>query len=96
MHLLLSHRGELSLEDIDNMKAFSIIDKTNGSDISALLAIAQPAEDNHFWIDAEAVVALSDKADDEHWVTAFGQMLAMVEKYGYSDMNNKRVKAHLE
>ena len=96
MHLYIDTQGALSLRDIDNMKSFSIIDKTDNSNLSALLAIAEPAEDNHYWIDAEAVIALCEKSDDQNWVTDFWNMLGMVEKYGYSDMVNKRVKAHIE
>ena len=96
MHILISKNGELSLEDIDNMKAFSIIDKSEHSNLYSLLSIAEPAEDKHYWIDANAVVSLSPKSNDQAWIESFWSMLAAVEKYGYSDLKNKRVKAHME
>lgn len=96
MHILINNNGELSLEDLDNLKSFSIIDKTENSNLTNLLMISQPAEDNHYWIDADAVIALSSKAEDPKWVENFWSMLSRVEKYGYSDMENKRVKAHIE
>ena len=96
MHILINTSGQLILEDIDNMKGFSIIDKTEKSDLSQLLAISIPDEENHYWIDANAVVSMSAKAQDPNWVADFWNMLTMVEKYGYSDMKNKRVKAHIE
>ena len=96
MHLLINNTGNLILEDIDNMKGFSIVDKSENSNLTQLLTIAAPAEDNHYWLDANAVIKLSAKADDSKWVQDFWNMLAMVEKYGYSDMEKKRVKAHVE
>ena len=95
MHILINSNGDLSLEEIDNMKDFSIIDKTENSNLTNLLTISQPAEDKHYWIDADAVIALSSRADDPNWVRNFWNMLSMVEKYGYSDMKNKCVKAHI-
>ena len=96
MHILISTTGELFLEDIENMKGFSIIDKSENSNLTNLLTISKPAEENHYWLDAEAVIALSSKAGDSNWLKDFWNMLAMVEKYGYSDMQNKRIKAHME
>ena len=95
MHILINSNGDLSLEEIDDMKGFSIIDKTENSNLTNLLTISQPAEDKHYWIDADAVIALSSRADDPNWVRNFWNMLSMVEKYGYSDMKNKCVKAHI-
>lgn len=96
MYINISQDGELSLEDIDNMKAFSIVEAAPGLIASALIDIAEAAEDNHYWIDAEAVIQLSARSEDSQWVEGFWAMLKMVEAYGYSDMNNKRVKAHVE
>ena len=96
MYIQITQDGELSLEDIDNMKAFSIIEVVSGQSATALADIAEPAEDDHYWINAEAVIQLSSRSEDPHWLKNFWAMLKMVEAYGYSDMKNKRVKAHVE
>ena len=96
MYIQITQDGELSLEDIDNMKAFSIIEVVSGQSATALADIAEPAEDDHYWINAEAVIQLSSRSEDPHWLENFWAMLKMVEAYGYSDMKNKRVKAHVE
>ena len=100
MYIQIALDGELSLEDVDNMKAFSIVEAAGASDAGraecALADIAEAAEDNHYWIDAEAVILLSARAGDPQWVENFWAMLKMVEAYGYSDLQAKRVKAHVE
>lgn len=96
MYIQITGDGSLTLEDIDNMKAFSIVEAVSGTSTLALTDIAKPAEDNHYWIDAEAVIQLSSKRHDPHWVDGFWDMLRKVEAYGYSDLQAKRVKAHVE
>ena len=96
MYLLIAANGQLSLEDGDNMRAFSIVEQESGLAATCLSAIATPAEEQHYWLDADAVVELSGRKDDQQWVAGFWDMLAKVEAYGYSDMEKKRVKAHVD
>jgi len=96
MYIQVAEDASLTLEDIDNMKAFSIVAAVPELSIEALADIAEPAEDNHYWIDAEAVIDLSSKGSDPQWVEGFWDMLKKVEAYGYSDLQAKRVKAHVE
>jgi hypothetical protein len=96
MYIQIAADNSLSLEDTDNMKAFSIVEAVTGQSVMALAEIAEAAGDNHYWIDANAVIQLSSQNDNPQWVNGFWDMLKMVEAYGYSDMENKRVKAHVE
>lgn len=96
MYLLIAVNGQLSLEDSDNMRAFSIVEEESGLAATQLAAIATPAEEQHYWLDADAVVDLSRREEDQQWVAGFWDMLAKVEVYGYSDMKKKRVKAHVD
>ena len=96
MHVLIAADGRLSLEDVENLKAFSIVEIQVGSAATALSEIGEAVQDNHYWLDAEAVVALSSRKDDPDWVASFWTMLEKVEKYGFSDLTNKRGKAHVE
>ena len=96
MYLLIAANGQLSLEDGDNMRAFSIVEEESGLAATQLSTIATPAEEKHYWLDADAVVELSGREDDQQWVKGFWDMLAKVEAYGYSDMEKNRVKAHVD
>lgn len=96
MHIFIADSGELTLRDSDNMRAFSIVEENSGSAARWLADIAMPAAEHHYWLDANAVIELSGRMQDQAWVEGFWDMLASVEAYGYSDMENKRVKAHVE
>ena len=96
MYLLIAADGQLSMQDTDNMRAFAIIEELSGSARKSLGDIATVAADNHYWVDADAVIELSGRKDDQKWVEGFWDMLTKVEAYGYSDLALKRVKAHVE
>lgn len=96
MYIFIAVDGQLSLRDSDNMRAFSIVEEETGGAEKWLSAIAEPAAGQHFWLDANAVVELSGRVPDDPWIGRFWDMLAGVEAYGYADMENKRVKAHVE
>ena len=96
MYIFIADSGELTLRDSDNLRALSIVEENSGSAARWLTAIATPAAEHHYWLDANAVIELSGRMQDESWVEGFWNMLASVEAYGYSDMEYKRVKAHVE
>ena len=96
MFIQIDTNGDLTLQDVDNFKDFSIIDQSNASQHQTLNQISTAAEDNHFWIDAEAVINLSEKKTDQEWVDNFWNMLKGAEPYGYSNLSDKKVKAHIE
>ena len=97
MYILIAANGEVSLQDSDNMRAFSIREDEAGAAAGWLAQMATPAaEEQHYWLDADAVLKLSGRKDDQQWVKQFWDMLTKVEAYGYSDMTNKRVKAHVD
>jgi hypothetical protein len=100
MHLLIAADGTLSLEEVDDLKSFSIVEadpgSAQGTAATALDSIGEAAEANHYWLGADSVVSLSPRKDDQAWVDAFWGMLEKVERYGFSDLQGKRVKAHVE
>ncbi|MGI9316218.1 MAG: hypothetical protein ACR2QW_02700 [bacterium] len=100
MFLLIEKDGSLSLRESDDMKSFCIVELTGSlkqvKDCPALTKIAEPIGDDHFWIDAEAIVQISPQNHDAQWVSRFWDMLKKVEPYGYADMTTNRVKAHVE
>lgn len=96
MYILIAADGSLSLEEADDMKRFSIIENSAAATSSSFLAIAESAEKDHYWIDAESVIELSPRCKDQQWVDGFWDMLRKVEAYGYSDLATKRIKAHIE
>jgi hypothetical protein len=95
MYLLIDAGGSLSLEEVDNMRSFSIVTGLKEMVSPSFEAMSEAVEDNHYWIDAEAVIELSARSKDPEWVAAFWDMLKKSEPYGYSDMKSKRVKAHV-
>ena len=97
MYILVTVDGRISLEESDNLRAFSIVEEAQDIAAKHLSTIATPAaEDRHYWLDADAVVEVSGRADDREWVEGFWDMLAKVEAYGYSDLEKRRIKAHVE
>jgi len=96
MYILVSADGTLSLEDVDNLNSFSIAEKSDVASSPTFSAIAVQAEEGHYWIDVDSVIKLSSRGGDQEWVDGFWDMLRKVEPYGYSDLVNKRVKAHIE
>ena len=100
MFLMINEDGSLSLQEAEEMKSFSIVEAQDAAEQAkaplALSNIAEPAEDNHYWIDAEAVIQISPMQSDKQWVDNFWEMLNKVAPYGYYDSTTKRVKAHVE
>ena len=96
MYIRVAADGELSLQDSDNLRAFAIREDKPGIAATLLAPIASATDDDHYWLDADAVVELSGRKADQTWVSAYWSMLASVADYGYYDEANKRVKAHVE
>lgn len=96
MYIRVAKNGELSLQDSDNFRAFSIICAAADATLDGLARMATAAEDNHYWLDADAVLELSGRKHDQQWVRDYRAMLAGVAPYGYYDTTRNRVKAHVE
>jgi hypothetical protein len=96
MYILISTDGTLSLEDVDNLTSFSIVENSDVTRSSTFSAMATRAEEGHYWIDADSVIKLSPRHGDQHWVDEFWDMLKKAEPYGYADLVNNRVKAHVK
>jgi hypothetical protein len=94
MYILIDASNQASLEDSDNFREFSIVERSGGHTLDALGDMAEAAENDHFWLNAEAVVELSGRKDDQSWVDRFWGMLQKVQAYGYSNMTTRQVKAH--
>jgi hypothetical protein len=96
MYLLINENGDCTLQEPEDLKRFSIVNQFSRDTADTLRDIAEPAEENHFWINADAIITLSGQARDGEWVEAFWSMLKAVEPYGYADLERGRVKAHVE
>ncbi len=99
MYLKVLEDGRLALEEIDDFKRFHISaapELLSGQAASAdFQRIAAEADEGRFWLDADAIVALSAKAGDDAWQGAFWDMLAKAEPYGFADVAGRRIKAHV-
>jgi hypothetical protein len=97
MYILVTEKGDLELCDSENMRAFSIVLEAHSVPVSRLTEIGALAADNdHYWLDADAVEELCVRNKDQQWVRDFRAMLDSVEPYGYYDRAANRVKAHVE
>jgi hypothetical protein len=87
------------LEEIDDFKRFHISAapaQLSGQGASPDFGrIAADAGAGHFWLDADAIIELSAKAGDDAWQSAFWDMLAKAEPYGFADVGGRRLKAHV-
>lgn len=91
--------GDLSLEEADDFKRFHVsadADTLSDRNVAAKFhEIAEDAGEGHYWLDADAVVELSGRSGDAVWTGAFWAMLEKAEPYGFSDVEGRRIKAHL-
>ncbi len=96
MYVRVTASGDLSLQDTDNMRSFSIVEDVRDASVTRLAEIGTLTDDNHYWLDAHAVLELSGRKHDQQWVDGFWNMLTSVAAYGYYDEATKQVKAHVE
>jgi len=96
MYIRVAENGEIGLQDSDNFRAFAIVRTGRAAPLARLEEMATAAEDNHYWLDADAVLELSGRKHDQQWVRDFRAMLESAAPYGYFDTANNRVKAHME
>ncbi len=67
MNLIVQSGGSLNLEETDNVSRFeiqSVIDLASEHISKDFSKIAEPTEDGRYWIDAEAILKLSLRADE--------------------------------
>lgn len=93
VYLGIKDDGLLTLDEIDDFGRFHIA--AGADDSPAFREFAEVAEEGHYWLDADAIVALSPKAADADWTRAFWNMLETVEPYGFADVKARRIKAHV-
>jgi hypothetical protein len=96
MILSIEENGQLTLKDHSNFKQFSIVDPYGQVEGSADFSeLSRQCDEDHYWLHAESIIELSDGKSDSAWLENFWNMLRAVEAYGYSDVENKMIKAHL-
>jgi hypothetical protein len=79
------------------MRAFAIVLQANDAPVTRLAEIGSADEDNEsYWLDAGAVVELSERKHDQQWVEDFRAMLVSSAPYGFYDETTNKVKAHVE
>jgi len=97
MNILVKSNGDLVLQDCDNMRSFAILLEVNDAPVTRLSEIGTMAEDNKdYWLDADAVLELTDRKNDQQWVADYRAMLTGAAPYGYYDEATNRVKVHVE
>ena len=98
MYLNIQSDGTLSLEETDDFSTFEIhsaIDLASGQFNEDFAKISEPADNDRYWIDAEAILELSSHAGKLEWRRAYWVMLEQAERFGFADVNQKKIKAHV-
>lgn len=99
MYLKIADNGEVTLEEATDFGRFHISAaprQVSGAAAStAFLELSEDAGEGHYWLDADALVALSPEAGKADWTASFWSMLQKAEPYGFADVAGRRVKAHL-
>jgi hypothetical protein len=97
---MVAANGTLTLEEPDDFTRFHIStehrDGLAPNYSTAFQAIADDAGNAHYWLNADAIAELSPLNDDQQWLTAFWDMLAKAERFGFYDAERRVVKAHVE
>ena len=93
MFVNIAEDGALSLEEADDFKRFHVSGNPDAG--TGFRDISSDAGEGHYWLDADAVVALSGRTGDDTWCAAFWAMLEKAEPYGFADVAGRRIKAHL-
>ena len=96
MYVLVEQSGDVTLHDIDNFKQFhieGICEASLRESERFQELIEKRAEENRFWLRADAVLALNTHASED-WVQAFWQMLEKAERFGFADLEKRLIKAH--
>lgn len=99
MYVSVSQDGEFVLCEVDDFGRFHIsVDQSDTLNLvkgTALATVAEVSNNGHFWIDADAIVKLSNREDDPVWCEAFWDMVRKADKFGYADLPSRRIKAHI-
>jgi hypothetical protein len=98
MYLNIKSDGSVTLEETDDFDRFEIrsaIDLASGDISDEFSRLSEPTDDDRYWIDADAIVTLSSRADDLKWCSTFWAMLETAEPYGFADVARKRIKSHV-
>jgi hypothetical protein len=99
MFISIGKKGELTLSDHSNFRAFKIVDES-GRDLAGLRAalgdIANIVDDKTAWVKRDAVPSLLGEALTPEWLKAYSSMLEKAAPYGWIDPESGAVKAHIE
>ena len=96
MDIVISHQGVLSLRNEDDFHGFAIVDESESVHRDAINEIGTSDGEDHYWIGADAVIALSTCKGDAPWESSFWEMLEKAAPYGYADITRRLVKAHIK
>ena len=86
----------LALEEEDDFEGFCIRVKDSGMNLVALDMITKKIEDGNYWLEAQGVIALSNKSKEKEWLDHFWAMLKGSELYGFANFEAQLIRAHIE
>jgi hypothetical protein len=99
MFISVGRDGRLTLCEADDFKRLHIEtaeDDMTPSHVAGALAAIATRDDDNFWVDVEALKALSGRAGDATWTRNFATMIASVQKFGWLSADGQRVRCHFK
>ena len=86
----------LALEEEDDFEGFCIRVKDSNMSLVVLDRITKRIENGNYWLDAQGVIALSNKSKEKEWLDRFWAMLRGSELYGFANFEAQLIRAHIE
>ena len=96
MIIIVRKDQTLALEEEEDFKTFCIRVKNADTNIAGLDMITRRIEDGNYWLDAQGVIALSNKSKEKEWLDRFWAMLKGSELYGFANFEAQLIRAHIE
>lgn len=94
--IVLVRDGRVSLDDIDNLRAFKIVAPAAAKPgLAAALGLAGRFDGEAGWI-SEAWLRRETSAQPAAWAADFEKMLAFAKTKGWYDHPSQTVRAHIE
>jgi hypothetical protein len=93
MFVKISSSGAVSLEDVDNFRAFKLVSEVGPALPEAALADVGRIDGDHVWIDA-AWLRRNGRPDDEAWLAGFQKMTDYAKSAGWTD-DQGAIRAHI-
>ena len=96
----IDRTGKVTVDDQENFRAFSMLIMAQPEDLDRIAAIVEPAikldGQGNAWIEADAVTAWANRANDAAWRGSFDRMVDFARQHGWIQDEPLRIRAHVK